>query len=104
MVTLHLIDDSSSGNLNECVNRDETTKDLKSFAGKKRSKSQTIVWLKNKFFESGCIVFEDDCKVHPIDKCFQTSLPSFDKFQLQSSIFTRKSATSSQSRSGSYCP
>lgn len=93
MVDLHRIDDISSGTINHCVNKDHSSKDLKSNLVKKRSKSQTILWLKNKFFESGCVVFEEECEIHPIDKCFQTSLPSFDKFQFRSSIFAHNCHT-----------
>jgi hypothetical protein len=93
MVDLHRIDDISSGTINDCVNKDHSSKDLKSNLVKKRSKSQTILWLKNKFFESGCVVFEEECEIHPIDKCFQTSLPSFDKFQFRSSIFAHNCHT-----------
>ena len=93
MMDLHRIDDKLFGTINDCVNMDHPSKDLKSNLVKKRSKSQTILWLKNKFFESGCVVFEDECETHPIDKCFQISLPSFDKFQFQSSIFAHNCHT-----------
>lgn len=93
MVDLHRVDDISSCTVNDCVNKDHSAKDLKSNLEKKRSKSQTILWLKNKFFESGCVVFEEECEMHPIDRCFQTSLPSFDKFQFQSSIFAHNCHT-----------
>jgi len=38
-------------------------------------------------------VFEECYEMHPIDKCFQSSLPSFDKFQFQSSIFSHNCHT-----------
>lgn len=60
---------------------------------KARSTKQTMLWLKTKLFESGCLVFDEDHTKnhHAIDRCFQSSLPSFNKFR--NSIVQRNSSS-----------
>ena len=45
-----------------------------------RSKAKSILWLKNMLQSYGCIVFDNDRGSNVIDDCFQTPLPSLQKF------------------------
>lgn len=44
-----------------------------------RSKSKTVLWLKNKLLELGCAVYDGDRSSHIIDDCFQVPLPALQK-------------------------